>query len=50
MSDLLVLIIVTAAMFITVVGIIATGQRKARRAADTKADRAAREMVQSPRA
>jgi len=28
MSDLLVLIIVTAAMFITVVGIIAIGQRK----------------------
>lgn len=30
MSDLLVLIIVTAAMFISVVGIIAIGQRKQR--------------------
>jgi len=50
MSDLLVVVIITAAMFITVVGVIAIGQRKARRAADDKADRMARDLVQSPRA
>lgn len=49
MSDLLVLIIVTAAMLITVVGIALIAEHKARRAADEKRDRAARDLVQSPR-
>jgi len=47
MSDLLFVIIFTAGMLITVVVIALIAEHKAQRAADDKADRAAREIVQS---
>jgi len=50
MSDLLFVIIFTATMLITVVTIALIAESKARRAADDKADRAARDLVQSPSA
>lgn len=50
MSDLLFVVIITATMLITVVAIALIAQHKQRRAADDKADRMAREMIQSPRA
>jgi len=47
MSDLLFVIIFTATMLITVVVIALIAESQARRAVDDKADRAAREIVQS---